>query len=143
MEQKRNQRYAVGELVQNNAQGNIEAGKRACFKADGDIETVKHRVHRKGGQSEGAPAGAFAGHANGGGLPADRGMLWTVDQDGRLEVLMVRTGITDGTSTEVGGPQVTAGRSVIAGKTSAAAAVTASPFQQQAPAAGPPRPGGF
>lgn len=111
--------------------------------ADGAADSGAQGRPGTGGNAGSAPAGAFAGHAGGGGLPADRGMLWTVDQDGRLEVIMVRTGITDGTSTEVGGPQVAAGRSVIAGKTSAAAAVTTSPFQQQAPAAGPPRPGGF
>ena len=102
------------------------------------------------GQAGGAPAGAggmpgMAGAHGGGGLPANRGMLWFTDKDGNLDVMFVRTGITDGTNTEIRGRELQAGLKVIAGVTSSAAATTAatnSPFQQQRQS-GPPRPGGF
>lgn len=92
----------------------------------------------------GPPHGAGGNGMVGGTLPADRGMLWTADASGQLDVMFVRTGISDGTNTQVGGPSIEAGLKVIAGvASSAAAATSSSPFQQQAPASGPPRPGGF
>lgn len=97
-----------------------------------------------GDQATGAgrPGGGMPGAD--GGLPADRGMLWTLGEGGRLDVIPVRTGISDGTSTEIRGRDLTAGTQVIAGIASSAAQATSSPFQQQQrPAGGPPRPGGF
>ncbi|MFN2370296.1 MAG: efflux RND transporter periplasmic adaptor subunit [Candidatus Krumholzibacteriia bacterium] len=101
------------------------------------------------GQS-GSPAAAARGRPGGGmpgadgGLPADRGMLWTLGEGGRLDVIMVRTGISDGTNTEIRGRDLAAGTQVIAGIASSAAQAAGSPFQQQQrPAGGPPRPGGF
>ena len=90
------------------------------------------------------PGGAGA-HGGAGGLPANRGMLWFTDANGKLDVMFVRTGITDGTNTEIRGREVAAGQKVIAGVTSGAATTTTattSPFQQQRQS-GPPRPGGF
>lgn len=92
----------------------------------------------------GMPGGAGA-HGGAGGLPANRGMLWFTDANGKLDVMFVRTGITDGTNTEIRGREVAAGQKVIAGVTSGAATTTTattSPFQQQRQS-GPPRPGGF
>jgi HlyD family secretion protein len=94
---------------------------------------------RPGGQG-GGPGGG-----SNGGLPSDRGMLWFVGEDGKLDAMMVRTGISDGSNTEIRGRDVTAGRQVIAGVASQASQSSSSPFQQQnqRPAGGPPRPGGF
>ncbi|MBK7771173.1 MAG: efflux RND transporter periplasmic adaptor subunit [bacterium] len=92
----------------------------------------------------GMPGGAAA-HGAPGGMPANRGTLWFTDANGKLDVMFVRTGITDGTNTEIRGREAAEGLKVIAGVTTAAAATTAatsSPFQQQRQS-GPPRPGGF
>ncbi|MBE0567466.1 MAG: efflux RND transporter periplasmic adaptor subunit [Krumholzibacteria bacterium] len=112
----------------------------------------RRRAARQDRQASGQQAEAGEGQMPGGGTPgaggtppADRGMLWIVDQDGRLDVIMVRTGISDGTNTEIRGRDLEAGTRVIAGIASSNAAQAAgSPFQQQQrPAGGPPRPGGF
>jgi HlyD family secretion protein len=100
-----------------------------------------------GGQAAGGMGGMPGGAAHGapGGMPANRGTLWFTDANGKLDVMFVRTGITDGTNTEIRGREAAEGQKVIAGVTTAAAAATAatsSPFQQQRQS-GPPRPGGF
>ncbi|MDX2473885.1 MAG: efflux RND transporter periplasmic adaptor subunit [Candidatus Krumholzibacteria bacterium] len=78
---------------------------------------------------------------------ANRGMLWTLDDEGELAPVPVRTGISDGTNTEVMGRDLEAGIQVIAGVSSSAAAAnsTSSPFQQQDSGrqAGPPPRGGM
>jgi HlyD family secretion protein len=106
------------------------------------------RAGRPGGQAGGMPGGAGGmpgAHGGAGGLPANRGMLWFTDDKGELDVMFVRTGITDGTSTEIRGREVTEGLKVIAGVATTATTTTttaSSPFQQQRQS-GPPRPGGF
>lgn len=116
----------------------------------------------RGGRRDSAGQGGAAGGAHGGGMPggmpggmgggmggagAQRSMLWFTGSDGKLDVMFVRTGITDGTNTEIRGRNIEAGTQVIAGVISAgspaAASSTASPFQQQRTQSGPPRPGGF
>ncbi|MDD5720699.1 MAG: hypothetical protein PHQ53_13525, partial [Candidatus Krumholzibacteria bacterium] len=81
------------------------------------------------------------------GTSGDRGMLWIVQPNGQLDVLMVRTGITNGTSTVVQGRGLAAGMQVVAGTSSqpVAASATATPFQPAggAPRGGPRVPGGF
>jgi HlyD family secretion protein len=98
-----------------------------------------------GGAAGAAGAGGMPGaHGGSGGLPANRGMLWFTGPDGRLDVMFVRTGITDGTSTEIRGREIAEGLQVIAGVSTAATTATTaanSPFQQQRPSG--PRPGGF
>lgn len=95
------------------------------------------------GEASGGAGGA--GRSGGGPGAGDRGMLWVPRPDGQLDVIMVRTGITDGVHTAVEGRDLTAGLRVIAGMSSqAAATASGSPFQpggQQ----GPVRrvPGGF
>lgn len=138
--------------------------KRAAMQAQGGpggpgggAPADSARAGRPGGQPNGQPAGASGvaagaagaggmpgAHGGAGGLPANRGMLWFTGADGELDVMFVRTGITDGTSTEIRGREVTEGLQVIAGVSTAATATTAaanSPFQQQRPSG--PRPGGF
>ncbi len=84
-------------------------------------------------------------HGNGerGTLPPNRGMLWVTQPDGTLDVIMVHTGISDGTNTAVEGRNLEPGTEVIAGVASQAATEASSPFQQQNSRSGPPRPGGF
>ena len=59
------------------------------------------------------------------------GSLYYLDAKGNLAVARVRTGITDGTTTEITGKNITEGMKVIAGTQTANAASTtsASPFQ--------------
>ncbi len=79
---------------------------------------------------------------------ADRGMLWTLDDSGRLNFVPVRIGISDGTNTVVMGRNLEAGLQVIAGVSSKASSSSgsSSPFQQQSNQGsrrGPPPPGGM
>ncbi|MGD2122916.1 MAG: efflux RND transporter periplasmic adaptor subunit [Gemmatimonadota bacterium] len=59
--------------------------------------------------------------------------LFFLDEDGNLATLPVQTGITDGQSTVIEGPGVSAGMQVIAAVTSSssASAVASNPFQSQ------------
>ncbi len=81
--------------------------------------------------------------------PADRSALWAVDSEGNLTVIPVRTGISDGTSTQVAGRLLEEGQQVIAGisRSSGTDSQSSNPFQQQqqqgARRPGPPSPGGF
>ena len=69
----------------------------------------------------------------------DRSMLWYLD-GGKLKIMPVQTGITDGQATEISGADLKEGMQVIAsvasGKT---AASPANPFNQQQQRGGPPR----
>ncbi len=104
----------------------------------------------------GGPGSAAAGVATRGGQPGqpgqaaagggrDRGMLWIQRPDGQLDVVMVRTGISDGVHTVVQGRDLEAGQQVIAGMSSQPIATTTSPFQPAGQQPGPVRrvPGGF
>ena len=73
---------------------------------------------------------------------ANFAMLWVTDTSGQLKVIPVRTGISDGTATEVEGPGLEEGMQVIAGLNQAGAAGgTVNPFQGGG--GGGFRPGGF
>jgi HlyD family secretion protein len=70
------------------------------------------------------------------------GRLWYLDEKGKLAVMPVRTGISDGKSTQISGPPaLEAGLKVIvavtSGKASKPTTATASPFQQAQPQRGP------
>jgi HlyD family secretion protein len=81
------------------------------------------------GSRPGGQGGRGAGRAGGGRNAMAR--LWYVDAQGKLHVTRVRTGITDGTSTVVQGPEIKAGMQVIAGVTEASDdAGNSNPFQQ-------------
>ncbi len=84
--------------------------------------------------SSGRPgAGGGAGMAGmGGGRNSSGGMLWYMDEAGKLQIVRVKTGITNGQETEVSGPGLKAGMQIIAGVTSTdPGAATANPFQGQ------------
>lgn len=85
-----------------------------------------------------------------GGTRPQSATLYYLDQDGHVATARVRTGINDGTSTEIQGRSLTAGMKVIAGISSgatqtASTSTAASPFGggQQQRQGGGPRPGGF
>ncbi|MCZ6705812.1 MAG: hypothetical protein O6942_07915, partial [Bacteroidetes bacterium] len=84
------------------------------------------------GRQGGGPSGfQGSGFGRGQGRP-NMAQLWYIDDEGNLMVARVRTGITDGQSTEVMGRNVESGMNVIAGITQGSVAETNSnPFQQQ------------
>lgn len=101
---------------------------------------------RRGENARGAGGGGNGFNGNvrrtgrSGARAADRGLLWTVDADGKLDVVPVRTGISNGQVTEItGGPRLTEGLQVIAAVTTAAATGVANPFENQQPPRGPGR----
>lgn len=90
----------------------------------------------------GRPSGAGGAATGGPGGGANFAMLWVVEGNGRLKVIPVRAGITDGTSTQVEGPDLEEGMQVIAGLNQAGAAGgNVNPFQGGG--GGGFRPGGF
>jgi len=122
-------RYRPGEAVM---QAAIER-RRAANEA---------RRAEGGQRSEGGqPAGGQARGPGG----QDRGMLWVQGPDGQLEVVMVRTGISDGVNTVVQGRDLDGGLQVIAGVSSQPQGGGSSPLQTPGQPSGPPRrvPGGF
>jgi HlyD family secretion protein len=97
-------------------------------------------------------AGMAAGGTRGAGLPngvrTNAGLLWYLDKNGKLAVARVKTGLTDGQTTEItprDSMAVTAGLQVIVGSNTATASTTSSssanPLQPQGGARRGP--GGF
>jgi HlyD family secretion protein len=87
------------------------------------------------------------GGGNGGTRP-QTATLYYLDKDGHVATARVRTGISDGTSTEVQGRNLTAGMKIIAGISSgatqtASTSTAASPFGGGQQQRGGQRPGGF
>jgi HlyD family secretion protein len=104
-------------------------------------------AYRARREAEGAApaADSGAGGRSGAGGASQAKLLWLVDADGSLRGTRVRVGVSDGQLTEIEGPGIEAGMSVIAGVIETAEEGSASPFQGQAPPSGPgpPRiPGG-
>lgn len=103
---------------------------------------------RAGGQNgQGFGPGGFGGAAArraAGGGEGGFAMLWYLDNAGKLAVVPVRTGISDGTTTQIQGPDVTEGMQVIAGLMQAGGGESSvNPFQGGGPGGGGFRPGGF
>jgi HlyD family secretion protein len=100
----------------------VRAGPRERFAQGGQ---------RRGGQAgvggrEGG-LGGFAGRASG-----NASQLWYVDEEGLLQVMRVRPGVTDGQSTQVAGRGLEPGMQVIASVViTSAEAASINPFQQQ------------
>jgi HlyD family secretion protein len=81
-----------------------------------------------------------------GSLRMTQGTVYVLDEKGALKAIRVRTGITDGTSTEVRGQNLKQGMRVIAGtvQPQSAESQAASPFQNNnSQQQRGPRPGGF
>ncbi len=107
-----------------------------------------------GGAGNRAGGGFNGGSRQGGAWPggsgsgarqrrSDRALLWVVGSDGRLDVVPVKTGITDGQSTQIEGAGVTEGMQVIAAVTSTSAPAATNPFENRSQAGQNrgPRPG--
>jgi HlyD family secretion protein len=98
---------------------------------------------RPGGAAPGDP-----GRRQGGPRPGTDGrdggpaMLWFIDEDGRLNAVRVKAGVTSGQETQVEGERLREGMKVIAGITGGAGASPSSPFQSPSSTGrrGPPGP---
>ncbi|MFN2567450.1 MAG: efflux RND transporter periplasmic adaptor subunit [Gemmatimonadaceae bacterium] len=128
------------------AEAGITAGAgtaRRDSSARGSARTAADSA-RVRARRAGASSGAGAGGSGGGGF----GTLWTVDSSGKLKAIRVRTGLSDGSKTQVQGQGLAEGIQVIVGSGSAAQSASApssSPFQSQGGGMrrGPGGPGGF
>lgn len=95
---------------------------------------------RPGGNGAGNGFSGASGNGSRGGR--DFSVLYYLGADGKLAMVPVRPGITDGQSTEVRGRQLEAGMQVIAGMTQTAQKASTNPFQSTQQS-GPPRPPGM
>ena len=133
------------------------AARRAAMEAGGTATPGQGAVGgERGGMPSGGPgmgfpgggmpgAGANGHSANGNGANDSRPqptMLYYV-KDGKLAMMPVRPGITDGQATEVRGPFIEEGMQVIAGMTQATQATTSNPFQPAQQNTRPRPPGMF
>jgi len=91
-----------------------------------------------GGGGQERPGSGGNGGARG---QRERSFLYYLDDEGRLSMMPVRPGITDGQFTEVRGPLLEEGRQVVTGMSQAAATQSSNPFQGTQ-SSGPPRPPG-
>ena len=100
-----------------------------------------------GARTSGASAGVAGGGSDGSGTTRARPtLLWYLDDGGELNAAPVRTGLSDGTNTEIQGRNLEAGMQVVAGLSSGGTtrSGSANPFQQnQQTGQRPPPPGGF
>nr|MDP9193406.1 efflux RND transporter periplasmic adaptor subunit [Acidobacteriota bacterium] len=90
--------------------------------------------------------GQPAGRRRSGGAGTGGGTIYTVGENGTLTPIRVRTGLTDGSVTEIRGGNLKEGMQVIAGTAQPQSAETtsnASPFQNNNQQQGGRRPGGF
>ena len=91
-----------------------------------------------GGGGQERPGSGGNGGARG---QRERSFLYYLDDEGRLSMMPVRPGITDGQFTEVRGPLLEEGQQVVTGMSQAAATQSSNPFQGTQ-SSGPPRPPG-
>lgn len=102
---------------------------------------------RSGAYGAGTGAGGTRGAGSPNGARTSAGTLWYLDKTGKLAVTRVKTGLSDGQTTEItprDSTVVTAGMQVIVGSTAAAASTTTSPSANPLqPQGGGARRGGF
>ena len=117
-------------------------------RAAGDSSRVGSGSNSQGGSAAGVRAGGsgtrVAGSPNG--VRTNAGILWYVDKTGKLAVARVKTGLSDGQTTEItprDSTSVTAGMQVIVGTNSATASTTSSANPLQPQGGGRRGPGGF
>jgi HlyD family secretion protein len=121
--------------------GAAPGGERGRQRGEQDGEQGAQRGGQQGGgQHDGQAAGAGGFGGFGGG--EDSGMLWFNDEQGQLSVARVRTGLSDGTMTEIAGRDLVDGMEIIAGVSISDNSASTNPFQQ-GNTAGRRRPGGF
>ncbi|MFT4604686.1 MAG: HlyD family secretion protein [Rhodothermales bacterium] len=83
-----------------------------------------------GQAARGSAGGGWAGGGQAGVGGGDTGMLWYVDDAGALSAARVRTGLSDGTMTQVDGRNLEDGMQLIAGVTISEDGPAANPFRQ-------------
>ncbi len=89
---------------------------------------------RNGGGGFGSGGGGFGRGGFGGGMgggSSDFGRLWYLDEAGKLTILPVRTGISDGQNTEITGRDIEEGMQVVVGVTQQEVSSQQGPFQPQ------------
>ena len=105
-----------------------------------------------GGQRGAGYTGARTGSSPNGAARSTMGMLWYLDKTGKLAVARVKTGLSDGQTTEIiprdstvvqQGMQVITGATTTTASTSTTSASSANPLQPQAARGGGRGPGGF
>lgn len=99
---------------------------------------------QRGNRAGGAARGQWSRSA--GGARPSIGTLYIVGQDKKLQAIRVRTGITDGKTTEIRGRDIKEGMKIVAGTVQPEAAdaeASKNPFQQNNQQQGGRRPGGF
>jgi HlyD family secretion protein len=140
---------ATVEFVTATAEDVLKVANAALrFRPPADV-LAKLAASRPARPGKGRPAGPPPGLSRNG--DSGFGTLWVADGTGSLKPARVRTGISDGQSTEVSGPSLVAGANVVTGPQKGAKAAeaeaTTNPFQSQrqsGPGSGPPPPpGGF
>jgi HlyD family secretion protein len=116
----------------------------------GDSTRSRSRMAADSAQWRARRTGAAGGSASGARTRGSVGTLWTVDASGKLSAIRVRTGLSDGSKTEVQGRDLKEGAQVIVGtgggaQSASQSAQTTSPFQPQGGGMrrGPGGPGGF
>jgi HlyD family secretion protein len=110
---------------QQRAAGSDSARSRTRTAAD----SARFRARRGGANGATGATGARSGAGSG-------GTLWTVDAAGKLTAIRVRTGLSDGSKTEVQGRELKEGTQVVVGTTSGSqsasqSAASSNPFEQQ------------
>jgi HlyD family secretion protein len=117
-----------------------EGGDSARIRSRTAGDSVQRRVRRANAGGEVRAGAARTGNV---------GTLWTVDASGKLKPIRVRTGLSDGSKTEVQGRDLKEGTQVIVATTSGTqgasqSAQSTSPFQPQGGMRrSPGGPGGF
>lgn len=116
----------------NRTEGREGAGRTATQSPGGSSDGAGGDARRPGAPGEGGEESGRRWGRNGDGAGAGSGALWTV-RDGRVEMVPVRTGITDGQTTVVEGDGVTEGMQAIAAVTTGGGGGSSNPFggQQQ------------
>ncbi len=94
-------------------------------------------------QGGGAATPAAQRPAAGGNGSRNIARLWYFDEQGQIQMLRARTGITDGQFTQVIGEGVQEGLQIIAGMTQTASTTSLNPFQSQTEQRRPGPPGPF
>lgn len=105
------------------------------------------KTARPAGEARPAGAPSFAGGARPTGVRPTRGTIWTVDATGALTKHVVKTGLTDGSRTQIDSKDLTAGSAIVLGTAlpgaaTSAASSTKNPLQPAAGGGGGRGPGG-
>ncbi len=114
----------------------IEARKDSSSQGQPDSARAERRrqyMQQGGGQGSGQGGGFDAQAMQRRMAARGIGRLWVLNQNKKLESIVVRIGLTDGTYTEVTSDKITEGRQIVSGVVmqKAAATATNTPFQQQ------------